>query len=437
MATIKKRGNTYQFTVSLGRGMDGKQIRETMTYTPKAKTPTKIEKEVAAAARDFEKTVKEGNYLSGEKITFERFHEEYYLPQWSQKHLTLSQQEKYEDYVKRQGYPTLRTLKIAHIRPLHIQAIMETMRATGYAPATIRHAHTALNSVFRYAYRMQIIQDNPCARVELPKMNADTNLHFFTRDQALAFLDFLKAPYISTTKAHDRIDDTGKGYHVTEYSASYATQYQFRVYFNLAIYGGFRRGELIALQWQDIDFKAATVSIRRAAAYADKSHTVYIKEPKTKKSIRTIVMPSESMNLLKEWKRQQQELCLQLGSYWQGKRGTEYDENFVFIQTDNGSMMHLDTPGQKFKKLIARYNKIIDDQIKEESATEDDKLPNIRLHDLRHTSATLLIGNGVDIQTVAHRLGHSRVSITLDRYSHPLPENDIKAAAELEKIFAR
>lgn len=437
MASIQKRGDKYFFTVSLGRGMDKKQIRETMTFTPTATTPRAIEKEVAAAAHDFEKAVKEGNYLSGEKISFEEFHKTFYIPQWSAVHLTPSQQEKYEDYVTRHGYPTLKTLKIAQIRPLHIQAIVEAMRKKGYAPATIRHAHTALNSVFRYAYRMQIIPDNPCDRVELPKMDADVKLHYFTRDQALAFLDFLKAPYVSTKKAHDRTDDTGKGYHVTEYKAAYDTQYQFRVYFNLAIYGGFRRGELIALQWRDIDFKASTISIRRAAAQAQTSHTVYVKEPKTKKSVRTITMPSESMNLLKEWKRQQQIICLQLGSYWQGKRGDEYDENFVFIQIDNGSMMHLDTPGQKFKKLITRYNEIIKDQIREDSATEDDLLPVIRLHDLRHTSATLLIGNGVDIQTVAHRLGHSRVSITLDRYSHPLPENDIKAAAELEKIFAR
>ncbi len=437
MATIRKRGNKYQFTVSLGRGMDGKQIRESMTYTPTARTSRAIEKEVAAAAHDFEKTVKEGKYLTGEKISFEEFHEKYYLPQWSKNHLTLSQQEKYEDYVRRYGYPALKTLKISRIKPLHIQGIMESMQNAGYAPATMRDAHTALNSVFRYAYRMQIIQDNPCCRVELPKMNADIKLHYFTRDQALTFLDFLKEPFISTTAAHDRIDDTGKGYHVTEYTASYNTQYQFRVYFNLSIYGGFRRGELIALQWRDIDFKKSTISIKRAAAQAQTSHTVYIKEPKTKKSIRTIVMPSESMNLLREWKKRQRQLCLQLGSQWQGKRGREYDENFVFIQIGNGLMMHLDTPGQKFKKLIARYNEIIDYQIKEGSATEDDKLPNIRLHDLRHTSATILIGNGADIHTVAHRLGHSRVSITLDRYSHPLPENDKKAAAILEKVFAR
>lgn len=435
MASIQKRGKTYFFIVSLGRGRNGRQIRETMTYTPKARTPRAIEKEVTAAASDFEKRVREGKYLSGERISFEAFVEDYYRPQWSAVHLTLSQQEKYQSCVSRYGYPTLRTLKIGNVRPLHIQSIIDQMRKEGLAPATIRHVHTAINSVFRYAYRMQIIETNPCDRVELPKNSADVSLHYFTRDQSLAFLDFLAEPFESTTAAHDRIDDTGKGYHVGQYTASYDTQYQFRVLFNLAIYGGFRRGELVALRWHDIDFEANTITICRAAAKA--TGVQYIKEPKTKKSIRTIKMPKESMNLLKEWKGRQRKLCLQLGTQWQGKRGSEYDDNFVFIQISSGKMMYIDTPSQKFRVLLLRYNKMIDDRIREGTATENDKLPLIRFHDLRHTSATLLIAAGTDIETIANRLGHSRVSITLDRYGHPLPENDEKAAATLERIFAR
>ena len=128
---------------------------------------------------------------------------------------------------------------------------------------------------------------------------------------------------------------------------------------------------------------------------------------------------------------------MHLGSKWQGKRGKDYDENFIFIQTASGKAMDLSTPTQKFPSLLKRYNAMIDKRIKEGTATEEDKLPIIRFHDLRHTSATLLIGNGTDIETIAHRLGHSRVSTTLDRYGHPLPENDVKAAQTLERIFAR
>ena len=154
-------------------------------------------------------------------------------------------------------------------------------------------------------------------------------------------------------------------------------------------------------------------------------------------------MTSESMGLLKEWKKRQQQICLQLGSQWQGKRGKDYDENFIFIQIDSGKAMYLDTPSQKFPKLIKKYNDSIDEKIKEASSEEEadklqaEKLPEIRFHDLRHTSATLLIADGIDVETVAARLGHSTVSLTLNRYGHALPENDLKAAQALERIFAR
>ena len=90
--------------------------------------------------------------------------------------------------------------------------------------------------------------------------------------------------------------------------------------------------------------------------------------------------------------------------------------------------MNLDTPYHKFKEVIALYNA--------QCEKEEDKLPNIRLHDLRHTSATLLLSENVDIETVSHRLGHSKASVTLDVYGHWLKETDEKASDTLENLFA-
>lgn len=434
MANIRERNGSYQITVSLGRDMAGKQIRESLTYKPRATSPKAIEKEVAAAAVTFEREVREGRYLSGEKLTFERFVEEYWKPQWSVENLTLSCQEDYYDKIKRHAYPAFKTMKIARIMPLHIQNIIADMKSRGLAPRTIKRAIVPINSVFSYAYRLRLIQENPCERCELPKIKQDTAIHYFTVDQAKRFLKFLSEPYTTTHKAHERIDDTGKAYSVPEYTEKHITQYQFRVFFNLAIYGGFRRGELIGLQWHDIDFEKNKISIVRAAAKV--SGGQIIKEPKTAKGKRVVTMPAESMDLLREWNIRQKELCMKLGTQWQGERGDNYNRNFVFIQIDSGKEMYLDTPSSKFRKTITRYNQMIDEDIKKKKATEDDKLPMIKLHDLRHSSATLLISQGMDVETLAARLGHAHPSTTLDIYGHALPENDEIAASIIERLFA-
>lgn len=434
MATIRQRGNTYQFIVSLGRGMDGKQVRRTMTFTPTETAPSKIKKEVQRAADAFEADVRAFRIRSG-KITFEQFTEKHWRPEWAKKELTLSQQEKYYFYIQRYGYPVLQTMRIDQIPTPCIQSIM-TGLSDRLAPQTVKHIYTAINSVFKHAVSQGYInhRDNPCPGVKLPKIEQDTELHYFTKDQARTFLDFILRPYESRYTGHSRVDDTGKAYTVPDYTETHITQYQFRVLFDLAIQGGFRRGELIGLQWRDIDFEAKTITISRAVAKVHGGQI--IKEPKTKKSARTVVMPTESMKYLQEWKRRQQELCMKLGTQWQGKRGTDFDENHVFIQIDSGLPMYVDTPSNKFRDILTRYNNMIDAEIKKGTATEADKLPTIHLHDLRHTSATLLVASGVDIETVAHRLGHSQVSMTLNRYAHAIPENDVAAAQVLERIFA-
>lgn len=110
-----------------------------------------------------------------------------------------------------------------------------------------------------------------------------------------------------------------------------------------------------------------------------------------------------------------------IGSQWIGN-------NYIFIQ-QNGLQMHPDTPYKTFKKIIRRYNKTV---IKEE-----EKLPDIPLHGLRHTSSTLLISQNVDVKTVSSRLGHAQTSTTMDIYSHALKKMDEKAAAVLDDLLVK
>ena len=427
MASITKRNNTYTIFVSLGRDSSGKQIVKTTTYRPTSTTEKKIEKEVQDFARDFEKRVKNGEYFSGEKMSFEEVAQRW-DKDWASnpENLTPSIREGYLEILQKRAYPHIGFMKISDIRPLHINVIYDEMKNEGKATATIKRTHCVINSVFKYAYRMELIKDNPCGRIELPKQRPNKDLHYFTLDEAKTFLEALTKEYTHKYKGSVRVlSSTGESYKVNDYEARHSIATQFQSYFYLALYGGFRRGEIIALTWEDIDFENHTVSITKSVAKTKKGQI--IKSTKTVAGERVIKLPRQCFEVLANWKKEEKELSLSLGSYWKGYRGKEFEKNPIFI-TDEGERMNLDTPYHKFKEVIALYNA--------QCEKEEDKLPNIRLHDLRHTSATLLLSENVDIETVSHRLGHSKASVTLDVYGHWLKETDEKASDTLENLFA-
>lgn len=444
MASIKARPQkdgtvSYTIFVSLGRDKTtGKQIIKTTTYIPKAKTPAKAEKEVQAYAISFEEKAKNGDLVSGEKMTVNEF-----AQVWEQNWLpakTLSVQEKYKDILRLRVLPAIGHMKITAVRATHIDKIIKDQQETGNArsPKTVRDTFTVINSVFRYALKKQYIRENPCLRCDdLPPVTMRTgkDLRFFDQDQARRFLrEALVMEYEFKYGQRGRTaKKTGEAYTVKEYTSCHSVPLQWRVYFTMAIYGMFRRGEMCALTWNDIDEKGRTISIDKAAAMTREKQ--YVKGPKTEAGIRVVSMPEEIFKLLGEWKKEQLALCMKLGTAWKGHRnglkedGTpdSFDENNIFIQLDNGLPVHLSTPGHKFHEIINLYNSTCED--------EADKLPDIRLHDLRHTGATLLLGNNADIETVSHRLGHSKASVTLDIYGHALPENDKQAAETLAAMF--
>lgn len=428
MASIKKKDNgSYLITVSLGRDSSDKQIFRRTTFYPESKSEKKITKEVEDFARDFERRVKNGEYFSGEKMSFREFAQRW-DEEWASnpENLTPSIREGYIEILEKRAYPHIGFMKISDIRPLHINEIYEEMKKEGKASGTIKRAHCVINSVFKYAYRMEVIKDNPCSRIELPKSKQNNDLHYFTLDESKRFLGALTKEYTHKYKGSERVlSSTGETYSVGDYEAKHTIPTQYQSYFSLAIYGGFRRGELIALTWEDINFENQTVSITKSVAKTKSGQIV--KSTKTVSGERVIKLPRQCFETLAIWKKEQKELSLTLGTYWKGYRGKDFDRNPVFI-TDNGERMNLDTPYHKFKDIIALYNG--------QCEREEDKLPNIRLHDLRHTSATLLLSENVDIETVSHRLGHSKASITLDVYGHWMKETDEKASNTLENLFA-
>ena len=427
MASIRKRGDSYQITVSNGRDSNNKQILITETYYPKANTPKKIEKEVNDYARDLERRVKEGKYFSGETMTFDEC-VKIWDQEWASKKLTPSIREKYLSTLNNKISGYIGRLPIAKIKAKHIQPIYNDMEELGRTASTIHTTHIIVNSVFKYAYRMEIIENNPCDRCFVPKVEQKhyQDIHFFTVDQAKIFLDAISMEFDSD-RSGSRKTIKGAQYDCSGYSQHIKPRQPklWRAYFYLAIYGGFRRGELIALNWDRVDFEEMEITIDKSATRT-KEEGQTIKKPKTLSSIRTIKLPAECFEILDEWRREQLRIWMKMGTAWNSFGNLPEGDRPVFTQLESGKRMDLATPSHKFKSIIERYN---------ETAPEEKKLPEIRLHDLRHTSATLLLSNLTDIETVSHRLGHSKASVTLDVYGHWTKEADETASQKLAELF--
>lgn len=442
MASIKEMKNkagevtAFKISVNLGRNADGKLLMKYTTYHPKATTPAKARKEAKDFAVMYEKQLKEGTLCTdGERIKFAAF-----LETWDSKCLTprvLSGnmtercREEYLSEIRRYALDSIGHLALSKITAMHIDDIVNGMIVLGRSPKTIRNFFNAIRSAFDYAFRKKMIAENPCARCNpLPKVEKADELHTFSIDEVQRFLDeALTMDYPIEVKGSTR-KYTGKGtgeqFEVKSYTVTRKVSLQFRVFFTLAIYGGFRRGELIALNWNDIDPINKKIRIDESITLS-KEKGEEVKDPKTRAGKRTIPLPQVCFDLLEQWRREQLKHCMKLGTAWQGYRGKEYGKNPVFIQMDSGKRMYIQTPTAKFKKILTAYNAAV---------PAEKKLPVIRLHDLRHTSASILIASGVNIETVAKRLGHSKASFTIDIYGHALESMDDVASKVLEEKFA-
>lgn len=427
MASIRERNGSYQITVSCGRDIYGKKLRESATFTPDpGLTPKKREKAVEEFARQFEEQVKNGVALDGRKITLKDFTERWVNEYASQK-LQPGTVEKYQAELNDKILPVMGHLKLSELRPATLNAAFVAMtkdgarrdgKSGGYSRATIKKTQDVLSSVLRTAVEWEILEKNPMDKVRSVGEVAADKIEFFTPEQAATFLDYIEQPYKVKTKGHKRTDDTGKNYTVGNYERTMEIPEQLRILFNMAIYAGLRKGELLALEWSDIDFDNDTVTVSKAVSVVAGEQIT--KEPKTKTSRRTVSIPHFLSQRIKVLRHERLKYRLSLGDYWQGGE-------WLFIQ-ENGKQMSYSTPYSAFQDTIARYNA---------NKREDQKLPAIPFHGLRHTSATLLIASKQDVRTVSSRLGHAQASTTMNIYAHALKETDRKAVNALENMLLK
>lgn len=186
-------------------------------------------------------------------------------------------------------------------------------------------------------------------------------------------------------------------------------QIKYKVAIILTIFTGVRLGELIGLEWQDVNFKTGIVSINRSSqSLADKG--VFTNTPKTESSIREVAIPNFVVSLLEEYK-----LWYDWQKSFYGELWT--NSNRLFVQAD-GKPMHPSTISKWFVKYVGQIG-----------------LPVINFHGLRHTNATLLISQNIDVAVVAARLGHAQITTTFNFYVHPIISHNRNAGNALENLL--
>ena len=427
---ITKKGSSYIVKVFRSNPGVNESAFETAEFVPDPrKTDAENQKNLADFAAAFEKKVNPGLFY-GDVQTF-RDYAEIWMKTY-QPTLARTTFARYRTLLDNMLYPELAEMKLSAINATIVQKTMNSIRERGYtigkthkpySDESIRTARILLSSILSSAEADDIIKKNPCilARKKNAKKAKREQVQCFTPKQAAFFLDAISRPIPVRVPEH-AAKRNGKIITIKEYfGRPIEVSLEYQCFFTLAIHSGCRRGELCGLTWECVDFDDRSITIKQSAAYV--SGESFVKDPKTKSGNRTIYLPQTTMNLLKRWKTQQARNMMLLGTAWEGERG----DNLRVFTSDNGNPIHIHTPNKEFKRFLNAINANIPE--------EENKLPMIHLHDLRHTSASILISEGLDLVTVSKRLGHSDPSVTMSIYAHAFEERDREAADALDKAL--
>lgn len=446
MANITKRGNTYRIRVYVGRDVNDKQVFKTKTYTPEeGMTPKQIEKEVNRQATLFEEQVTTGQFFDP-SVTFAAFAEKW-LESYGKTQLRPTTLSNYKARLER-ILAAMGHIKLCKLQPHHLISFYENLaeegvkmnarfmcreklgalvkekkltqealakrsglsvgtvaaalrghtisedsakkiasaldarldrifdqvnEKEGLSGASISYYHHVISSILTTAVQWQVIPFNPAERVKPPKVR-HTEADYLDENDAVRLLAELDGePLI------------------------YATL------ITVLIYTGMRRGEALGLEWKNVDLEARTIDISKTRLYVHGAGVIE-DEPKNETSKRVISVPDAALDALRAWRAEQLKEKMKCGSAWAAG-------DYVFTGW-NGKPIHPDTPTKWFREFLKRKD-----------------LPPIHLHSLRHTNASLLIANGIDIKTVSKRLGHSNVQTTGVIYTHQI-KSAVRLASE-------
>jgi integrase len=284
---------------------------------------------------------------------------------------------RYEQFVRLHVVPDLGTLTLTKLAPQHLQQLYTSRLDAGLSPTTVNHLHALIHKALSNAVRWGAVNRNVADLVDPPRPS-----HFeiatLNGEQARAFLDV-------------------------------AASSRLEALFVLAVTTGMRQGELLGLRWRDVDLDTRTLQIRGSMQAT--SDGLRIMEPKTAGSRRQVALSKQPVDALRRHRVAQAAERLRIGAAW--------ENNELVFATEAGRPITASGLRRVFEPLLKRAG-----------------LPRMRFHDLRHTSATLLLGRGVHPKVVSEMLGHTRISTTLDLYSHVSMTMQQQAAEAFDAILA-
>lgn len=337
------------------------------------KTRQEVARKLTAALR----AVQDGLPLPPERLTVARF-----LQDWlesARPALRPRTWERYEECVRLHIAPLLGKLALARLTPSHLQRLYSQKLEEGLSPTTVFYLHAVLHRALGQAERWGLVARNVASLVTPPRA-ARQEMKTLSPEEARRFLEAAQGERL------------------------YAL-------YVLAITTGMRLGELLALRWRDVDLERGVL---RVTATLQKTRDGYLfAEPKTERSRRQVVLSPSAIEALREHRLRLLEERLRLGDAWE-------DHDLVFPNEIGRPLDRTNVSHRSFERILKRAG-----------------LPRLRFHDLRHTAATLLLGQGVHPKVVADMLGHSTISVTLDLYSHSTPAMHRQAALALEAVLAQ
>jgi len=335
-------------------------------------------KEAQAAMNKVLAAVAERSFVAPTKVTLERFLTDEWLPA-IESTVRLTTYRSYVQHVKWHIAPHLGEVALSSLSGAQINGLYATLASrgrrggeAGLSPQTVRHVHAVLHRALRDAVRWGLIGRNPIDSADPPRPSSSRELHTWNPEQLEAFLAFT---------ASDRL----------------------HALWQLLALTGMRRGEACGLRWCDCDLEQGRIAICRALVPV--ARTVLVTEPKTARGRRSIALDERTVAELQTHAERQ------VAERESAKSWTE--TGLVFAGKDGRAL-----PPNSVSRCFVR-------------AVKQANLPQIRLHDLRHSHATLALRAGIHPKVVSERLGHATVAITLDTYSHAIPALEEAAASRI------
>lgn len=361
VGSIRRVGNKYKGSVTMGHDSSGRQVRRYFTANSHAEAQERLTQLLAERR-------------SGASVTAHKLTVRQYLVQWldyKRHHVRPKTFVEYEQLASGELSTRLGRHQLTRLQPLDIERMVAAMLNEGHSTRKTHTTLKVLKVALRQAVDWNLIRSSPAQRVRSPRQERQ-ELQVWTPKEARKFLCVA------------------------------STNRLFALYY-MALDTGMRRGELLGLHWEDVDLDKGTIRIRRNLV--EVGSRIVVGEPKTRSSRRTLTLALDTLQVLKDHKLSQ---VVELGE----------EPPMVFASTV-GTYVQPSNLARSFRAITAKAG-----------------VPKIRLHDLRHTAASLAIYHGADLKALSERLGHATPSITLNVYYHAYAEQRQGASMSLTELLA-